>query len=465
VATRRILLACLALCAWLAVPVLADTRKDNIDVVIALDKSLSMEHKVGAVKDWVNSFIIDQLLIKGDHLVVIAFYGKAEPIISQAIESDTDKTALKKIISQIRGNGRFTDIGNALDAVKAQVAARESDGRQKYVLLLTDGIQEAPPGSKYYSKDGKFNHEFLVNTKTVQQKGWKVMILGIGTDTAAKDLARELQGTYSEIDNKLSVDALTEKTGGLFGAVSVEGPVRIAGVRADGSSRLSVELKASGLQGDTSITVSGIRARIGGREVANILVQPTTITVKKDAAVTASLPLRFPGDLAPGPSSATLSFDFSSTQKFSPAEATVAFVVNGWILNNLPLLIGAVVLLLVLAAFIVILIWRLTRGKPVKFTVLIDDEPVGDGATTLAAGREVFLNENDGVFSFVQRRNGKSFARFSVKDGKLLLTVLKQDRFPKVKEVPPDARGRTFPLRAENGKGLSMKVQAKERKK
>jgi hypothetical protein len=113
----------------------------------------------------------------------------------------------------------------------------------------------------------------------------------------------------------------------------------------------------------------------------------------------------------------------------------------------------------------VILIWRLTRGKPVKFTVLIDDEPVGDGATTLAAGREVFLNENDGVFSFVQRRNGKSFARFSVKDGKLLLTVLKQDRFPKVKEVPPDARGRTFPLRAENGKGLSMKVQAKERKK
>ena len=46
----------------LASPVLADTRKDNIDVIIALDKSLSMENKVGAVKTWVNSFIIDQLL-------------------------------------------------------------------------------------------------------------------------------------------------------------------------------------------------------------------------------------------------------------------------------------------------------------------------------------------------------------------------------------------------------------------
>ena len=81
--SERSFLACLALCAWLAAPVLADTSKDNIDVVIALDKSLSMEHKVVAVKDWVNSFIIDQLLIKGDFLVVIAFYGKADLIISQ----------------------------------------------------------------------------------------------------------------------------------------------------------------------------------------------------------------------------------------------------------------------------------------------------------------------------------------------------------------------------------------------
>jgi Mg-chelatase subunit ChlD len=449
----------------LAAPVLADTRTDNIDVVIALDKSLSMEQKVVAVKDWVNSFIIDQLLIKGDHLVVIAFYGKADLLISQQIQNDADKTALKKIISQIRGNGRFTDIGNALDVVKAQVALRESDGRQKYVLLLTDGIQEAPPSSKYWSKDGKFNHEFLANTKTIQQKGWKVMILGIGTDTAAKDLARELQGSYNEITNKLSVDQLTEKTGALFGAVTVEGPLRIEGVAADGSSRLGMSLKASGLQGDATISVSGIRARIGTRDIANILAAPATITVKKDATVTASLPLRFPIDLPPGSASAALAFDFSSAQKFSPAEATVSFAVNGWIQNNLLLLIAAVVVLLILAAFIVVLVWRLTRGRPVRFTVLINEEPVGDGVATLSGSREIFLNENEGAFSYVPRRNGKSFARFSVKNGKLLLTVLKQDRFPKVKEVPPDARGRTFPMRAENGKSLSMKVQAKERKK
>ncbi len=205
-----------------------DTRKDNIDVIIALDKSLSMENKVGAVKTWVNSFIIDQLIIPGDFLDVIAFYGKADIIISQVIKDDADRKAAKAVISQVRGNGRFTDIGNALDVVKAQLAEKEKDGREKYVLLLTDGIQEAPPSSKYYSKNGTFNHEFLANTKTIMQKGWKVMILGIGIDTAAKDLAREVQGSYSEIPEKqLTPEAITQKAGTLFGMPVVEGPVNL----------------------------------------------------------------------------------------------------------------------------------------------------------------------------------------------------------------------------------------------
>jgi hypothetical protein len=291
------------------------------------------------------------------------------------------------------------------------------------------------------------------------------MILGIGTETAAKDLARELQGSYNEITNKLTVDQLTEKTGALFGAVTVTGPLRVDGVAADGSSRLALTLKASGLQGDATITVSGISVRMGAREIANILVQPLTITVKKDASASATLPLRFPADLPPGTQSTTLLFAFSTTQKFSPAEAVVSVTVNGWVLNNIPLLIGALVVLLVFAGLLWFIIWRLTRGKPVRFAVLVDDEQVGDAVTTLSAGREIFLNETSGDFSLMQRRNARSFARFSVKDGKLLLTVLKQDRFPKVKEVPPEARGKTFPMKAENGKNLTMKVQAKERKK
>jgi hypothetical protein len=463
-AWKRVL-AALALALVLASPILADSRKDNIDVIVALDRSLSMEKKIGAVKTWVNSFIVDQLVIPGDFLTVVAFYGKTDIVISQAIKDDVDRKAVKAIISQLRGNGRFTDIGNALDAVKAQLADKEKDGREKYVLLLTDGIQEAPPTSKYYSKNGVFNHEFLSNTKTIQQKGWKVMILGIGIDTAAKDLAKELQGSYSEISNKLTPEAITQKAGTLFGTPAIDGPVKVSPVSVSGDSRVSFLLKPSGLAGDVSITVSGMEAQVGTRTIPGLLPAPVTLAVKKDGTTPVSIRVQFPPVLQPGTSAATLTFAFGSTERFAPAQVPVSLRVMGWIESNPILSAAALLVLLIIAALIVFLIWRLTRGRPLRFAVLIDEAPVQGDVISLHAGKELFLNDISSVFSLVSKRTGKSVARFSIKDAKLSLGVLKQDRFPKMKDVPPDARGKTFVLRSESGKNLSMKVQSKERKK
>ena len=308
---RRSLLAALVFFLILASPLLADTRTQNIDIMVALDKSLSMENKIGAVKSWVNSYLIDQIVIPGDFIDIVAFYGKAEVIVSQTIKTDADKAAVKKIISGIRGNGRFTDIGNALDVLKAQIATKENDGRDKYVLLLTDGIQEAPPTSKYYSPDGKFNHEFLANTKTIQQKGWKVMILGIGTETAAKDLATALSSSYTQITGKLSSGALTQSAGGLFGDVTLQGEVQVAPVGPDGSSTLAFTLKPSVTQGgDATVTVNRIDARIGNAPSAPILAAPLTINVKKGQEQAAKVPVKFPAGLPEGSGHATLSFSF-----------------------------------------------------------------------------------------------------------------------------------------------------------
>jgi hypothetical protein len=133
--------------------------------------------------------------------------------------------------------------------------------------------------------------------------------------------------------------------------------------------------------------------------------------------------------------------------------------------NNLILLICAALIALLLLALLAAVIWRVTRGKPLRFALTIDEEPVGDDPISLSAGHELYLNETTGVFSLAPHRNAKSLARFSVQSAKLLLGVLKQDRFPKLKEVPPDARGHTFVLRSENGRNLSLKVQSKERTK
>jgi hypothetical protein len=291
------------------------------------------------------------------------------------------------------------------------------------------------------------------------------MILGIGTDTAAKDLAHELKGTYNEITENASAGSLAETTGAFFGTITTQGSVRVGGVSADGSSKLSFDLKASGLQNDASITLNDVTARIGTREIPNVLPAPFKFGVKKDGPTHVSVPLKFPADLPQGPATGSLTFSFGAGPAFSPADANVSFVVNTWLQNNLILFICAAIIALLILAFLAVVIWRLTRGKPLHFALTIDDEPVGDGPVSLSAGRELYLNETTGVFSLVSRRNAKSLARFTVKSAKLLLGVLKQDRFPKLKEVPPDARGRTFVLRSENGRNLSLKVQSTERTK
>jgi hypothetical protein len=462
---RKRLLAVLLLGALLVPSLCADKRTDNIDVIVALDKSLSMERKVEAVKTWVNSYLIDQVIIAGDYFIVVAFYGKADTLISQSVHDGADKEALKRIVAGVKGDGRFTDIGNALDALKAQLKARENDGREKYVLLLTDGIQEAPPSSKYWSSDGKFNHEFLANTKTIQEKGWKIMILGIGTETAAKDLARELQSSYNEITGSLTLGSLTEKVDALFGSVEVQGALRVRPISIDGGSEITFSVKSAGLKKETEIQLEGIAAVIGANPPHDLLEKPLVFSVKAAGQTAVRIPVRFPRGMSPGSSSASLAFTFLSGQRFTPAEFTVPIVVKGWMQNNVPLLAGATAAFLAVVAAAVVLALRMARGKPLRFTVLVDDDPVGGAPVVLPAGREMYLNDMDGAFSLVPRRNARSVARLYMKERRLVLAILKPDRFPKVKDLPADARGRSFPMKSSRGVNATLKIRAAERAK
>jgi Mg-chelatase subunit ChlD len=458
---RRSLLTVAVVSFIVASPLFADVRKQNIDIMVALDKSLSMQNKVVAVEDWVNSFLIDQIAVPGDFFDVIVFYGKADVVISQTIKNDADKAAIKKIISGIRGNGRFTDIGNALDVLKSQLATKENDGRDKYVLLLTDGIQEAPPTSKYYSPDGKFNHEFLANTKTIQEKGWKIMILGIGTETAAKDLATTLSGSYTEITGKVSTNALAQSASELFGAPTLQGPVQVAPVSSDGSSSILFTLKPSGTPGSSSVTVNRIDARINGGSSSSILTTPLSITIKKGTEQAAKIPVRFPAGLPEGSNAATLAFSFPPGQGFVPSNVDVSFRVKGWMENNtLPLGVGVVLIIAIIVA-LVLLLRRLPGGSQ-SFLVLVDHSPLSKSPVNLASGHDLFLNELKGDFSLISKRNARSLVRFFVKDKKVGMGVLKADRFPKLEEVPAEVRGESFVLRTESGRKLDLEIRGKE---
>lgn len=454
----------------------ADKRVDNIDMYVVLDRSLSMYERVGgvkkidAVKAYATTELIDGQLILGDFLEVIGFYGAGEVLVSQLVQTEADRAEIKRIINGLVENGYYTDIGNALDILRTEVEKREGNGRLKHILLITDGIQEAPPTSRYYSPDGSFNHEFLANAKTIQKKGWKIQLIGLGAGTAVLDLARELEAVYGEITGDLSVDEVARQTENLLGTIRlVEGTASVAPVGSDGVTELSLSLRSEGYSREVTVAVAGIAASSGTVSVAQALDgAPATLRIAAQGSTAVRLPLKLPPDLPAGRRPWKLSFSFLPGERFTPGELTLPVTVRGWAGNH-PLAFAAIVAgAVVLAVLLALLVLRLVRGRPLRFGVSVDGEPARGSPVALVRGTVRYLSERDGEFSLDAKRTARSIARFSVgrppdRRRVLALEFLKPDRFPKVGEPPANAIGCSLTVKASDGSRHALKVSSKER--
>jgi hypothetical protein len=391
-------------------------------------------------------------------------------LVSQLVQTEADRTAVKRIISGLVENGHFTDIGNALDTLRSEVEKRETNGRLKHILLITDGIQEAPPTSKYYSPDGSFNHEFLKNTKTIQKKGWKIQLLGLGSGTAVLDLARQLEAAYGELKGAVSSEEIKSQTENLLGTIRVvDRTAAVAPVGSDGSTELSLTLRSEGYSRAVTVSVGGIAAASGTVSLAQALAgAPVSLQVAAVGDTAVRLPLRLPAGLPAGRRPWKLSLSFLPGERFTPGEFTLPVTVRGWAGNN-PLAFWLIIAgAVILAALLVLLVLRLVRGRSVRFGVTVDGQAASGSPASLVKGAVRYLSELDGDFSLEGRRTSRSIARFSV--GRhpehrraLAMEFLKPDRFWKVKEPPENAIGCSLTVKASDGSRHALKVSSKER--
>ena len=178
----RLLFAVLVMAKQLPSP--AEDRPGTIDEILLVDKSLSMRAAMGDVKRFAAADLVGSILVPGDRLVIEAFYGKVERIYSGTIESEADKKEAIRRLESIVADGAYTDIGAALDAAGADLAGLGEPQRPKYVVLLTDERQEAPPGSPYASKDFRVHHPALTYTRRIDRGAYREIIVGL--DVAAK---------------------------------------------------------------------------------------------------------------------------------------------------------------------------------------------------------------------------------------------------------------------------------------
>jgi von Willebrand factor type A domain len=193
--TKRLaLLACIAILSLRAMAQAASTnvstnvpaanaageqRPGALDVVLLLDKSLSMAPFFNEVKEYAAGKVLGPILVPGDRLVVELVYGKVERLISMTIATEDDKAKAIRALRGVKADGRYTDLGAALDAAKRDLDELGQPDRPKYVLLISDERQEAPKGSPYQASDYKLKHPSLEYVKRVDLGKFRAITVGL----------------------------------------------------------------------------------------------------------------------------------------------------------------------------------------------------------------------------------------------------------------------------------------------
>ena len=176
----------------------AETRSANIDFVLLVDTSLSMADAMSEARQFAAGEIVGRLVEPGDWVVIVRFYGKSEIVWKGDVSGDADIATMVRSLNELEADGRYTDIGAALDSMDALILERGHPERPKYILLLTDERQEAPKGSSYYSSDYTVSHPLLEYVKRVDKGMFRVITIGYGLAAKVEGEARSLMTTLSE---------------------------------------------------------------------------------------------------------------------------------------------------------------------------------------------------------------------------------------------------------------------------
>jgi len=208
-----------------------ENRPGTIDEIILVDKSLSMRATFGEVKNFAASDLISTLLVPGDRLIIEDFFGKVERLYGGTIRSEADKAEAIRKLESIVADGAYTDIGAALDKAESDLQELGNPDRPKYVVLLTDERQEAPPGSRYVSADYRLRHPALTYVRRIDKGAYREIIVGLDVgarvDQAAPGIMRLLDKPPSRSDADFpplppgsSPELSLGETGGGGGAVA-----------------------------------------------------------------------------------------------------------------------------------------------------------------------------------------------------------------------------------------------------
>ena len=172
---KRIILIMIILVSILSVLNAGDSRVIPLDLYLIIDSSSSLQNVKDDALGWLNSQVIDRILMEGDNVTVWSAGNSAQLIYSGEISSVNNgtetKTELKEKLNSITGEGRAIDFSGALSDLRPRLSRTQS-GRLPYTMMITasaGSIQSALTGS---------SQSMLKWFRTEKSSGWQAFVLG-----------------------------------------------------------------------------------------------------------------------------------------------------------------------------------------------------------------------------------------------------------------------------------------------
>lgn len=197
-------------------------RKINFNLVLILDVSTSMRKFFKEIQIFIDEKIIQNSLIDGDYIYFYTFGERIRQRVKEKLTISGNQTLLSSLIHSIAPDEKATDIGQALDELDGCLE-QKFPYRKSFVFFITDGKNDPPDDSPYIEKD-IYKEDSFDTYKKMRDGNYKVMLLGIGEETAAKDLSRPLGGEYIEVSSEFTAQELSSLINDLVGDIEMITP-------------------------------------------------------------------------------------------------------------------------------------------------------------------------------------------------------------------------------------------------
>ncbi len=454
----------------------ADDRTEPIDLMIALDRSLSMRQEIEAVKEYVATQIVDQVLQPGDTFVVVAFYGQNEIAVSQRLTADSDRETIKRALARLTPKEAFTDIGFALDRLRDEVAVQGTPGRKKTLLLITDAIDEPPPGSRYSDPGSWRGHEYMRVTSETQKEGWKIIVLGVGPESTApvaaaapgepakpssvEQLAKDLGGQYVPGGAQPTAAGIAQVMPDLPGRMSLAA-LSVTPMDRSGHARAVLSVKTETFGAQPLLWISGVDFKgegpSGPISLDGLLAAPVVLALPQDGVTNVHLDLNAAVVPPPGLYRGSFEFAFGDKERFDasqPVELRVNSLLRDkpWILPLAAVGLAAVVALVLLAV---------AAARRVRVRLIVEEKPLpaGKDVFRLRKGRDSYLREARDRFDIAETRTPKTIARLTAGSSGVSLARVKPERFPEMDDDEQDILDGRCVVRSESGRTYHLRFE------